>query len=45
MFLSAVSRGELPQLYLVINVTGLAGPTKPGTVRENFSYNLPLLHS
>ena len=36
MFLIGVSRGELLQLYLVINVTGLVEPTGPGSVWEKF---------
>ena len=32
--LFVVSRGELLQLYLVINVTGLVEPTEPGSVWE-----------
>ena len=33
-FLSEVSRGELLQLHLVINVTGVMEPTEPGSVWE-----------
>ena len=36
MFLSGVSRGELLQLYLVINVTRMAEPTEPGPVWDKF---------
>ena len=36
MFLSGVSRGELLQLYLVINVTRMVEPTEPGSVRDKF---------
>ena len=35
-FLGGVSRSELLQLYLVINVTGLVEPTEPGSVWEKF---------
>ena len=31
-FLSGVSKGELLQLYLIINLPGLDEPTKPGSV-------------
>ena len=41
-FLSGVSRGELLQLHLVINVTGLVEPTEPGSVWEKFYLHLPL---
>ena len=36
MFLSGVSRGELLQLHLLINVTGLVELTEPGSVWEKF---------
>ena len=36
MFLSGVSRGELLQLYLVINVTRMVEPTEPGPVWDKF---------
>ena len=35
-FLSGASRGELLQLHLLINVTGLVEPTEPGSVWEKF---------
>ena len=34
MFLCGVSRGELLQLFLIINVSGLVEPTKPTSVWE-----------
>ena len=40
MFLSGVSRGELLQPYLVINVSGLVEPTEPGSVWEKFELHL-----
>ena len=39
-FPSGISRGELLQPYLVINVTGLAEPTEPGSVWEKFELHL-----
>ena len=35
-FLNGVSRGELLQVHLVINVTDLVEPTEPGSVWEKF---------
>ena len=34
--LNGVSKGELQQIYLLINVTGLVEPTEPGSVWEKF---------
>ena len=36
MFLNGVSMGELLQLHLAINVTGLVEPTEPGSVWGKF---------
>ena len=35
-FLREASEGELLQLYLEINITGLVEPIKPGSVWEKF---------
>ena len=39
-FLRGVSRGELLQPYLVINVTGLVEPTESGSVWEKIELHL-----
>ena len=36
MFLSGISRGELLQLHLAINIIGLVEPNEPGSVWEKF---------
>ena len=40
MFVSGVSKGELVQLNLAINESGLVGPTGPGSVWEKFQLSL-----